>query len=290
MRAVALALSKTVVFRVEFHIIMQFSSWNSKLALAGLTVAGAFALQQPMQAASYTVDDFSQFGAGESIEGMGTVHELLDIDAIYGEAVAIFEGGAKAEGEAGWGVKENDTWSYQSNTGTRINGGTYLGGFSEVGTSKNSRNNSFRFTFKDGFVASDFSLLMLDYGDYNAFGAGEHNVYLTAFSGDEEVSQSVLSGNGKENQGDATAGTDSSATRFGRTNLSVQGEGITHVELTFDFMKGDNLNEKSFDPFLGFDSLSFTAAEADVPEPASALAVLAVGAVGTAALKRKKTA
>ncbi|NEQ47063.1 MAG: PEP-CTERM sorting domain-containing protein [Leptolyngbya sp. SIOISBB] len=267
---------------------MQFSSWNSKLALAGLTVAGAFALQQPMQAASYTVDDFSQFSAGESIEGMGTVHELLDIDAIYGEAVAIFEGGAKAEGEAGWGVKESDTWSYQSNTGTRINGGTHLGGFSEVGTNKNSRNNSFRFTFKEGFVASEFSLLMLDYGDYNAFGAGEHNVYLTAFSGDQQVGQNSLSGNGGVGgNGDATKVDNDN---FGRTNLSVQGEGITHVELTFDFMKGDNLNEKSFDPFLGFDSLSFTAAEADVPEPASALAVLAVGAVGTAALKRKKTA
>ncbi|MEM1278431.1 MAG: PEP-CTERM sorting domain-containing protein [Cyanobacteria bacterium P01_H01_bin.152] len=269
---------------------MQFYSWNSKLALAGLTVAGAFALQQPMQAAIYTVDDFSQFGAGESIEGMGTVHELLDIDAIYGEAVAIFEGGAKAEGEAGWGVKENGTWSYQSNTGTRINGGTNLGGFSEVSTRKNDRNNSFRFTFKEGFVASDFSLLMLDYGDYNAFGASEHNVYLTAFSGDKEVSQASLSGSGKESRGDATAGTDSSATRFGRTNLSVQGQGITHVELTFDFMKGDNEHYKSFDPFIGFDSLSFTAEAADVPEPTSALAVLAVGAVGTAALKRKKNA
>ncbi|MEM1311652.1 MAG: PEP-CTERM sorting domain-containing protein [Cyanobacteria bacterium P01_H01_bin.153] len=260
---------------------MQFSSLGSKLALAGLAVAGTLAMQQPTQAASYTVDDFSQFESGQSIEGLGTVHELLNIDAISGDAVAIFEGGQKTD----------STWSYQSNTGTRINGGLNLGGFSEVSTKKNDRNNSFRFTFKEGFVASEFSLLMLDYGDYNAFGAGEHNVYLTAYNGEQQVSQDSLSGNGKAGGGDATDY--SSNSPFGRTNLAVQGENITSVELTFDFMKGNNSYDKSFDPFLGFDSLSFTANQADavdVPEPASALAILAIGAVGTTALKRKKTA
>ncbi|MGD1861859.1 MAG: PEP-CTERM sorting domain-containing protein [Leptolyngbyaceae cyanobacterium] len=261
---------------------MQFSSLSSKLALAGLAVAGTVAMQHPTQAASYTVDDFSQFESGQSIEGLGTVHELLNIDAVNGDAVAIFEGGEKTD----------STWSYQSNTGTRINGGLNLGGFSEVGTKKNNRNNSFRFTFKDGFVASEFSLLMLDYGDYNAFNAGEHNVYLTAYSGEQQVSQDSLSGQGGVGgKGDATYLGESN--NFGRTNLAVAGENITAVELTFDFMKGNNTYDKSFDPFLGFDSLSFTASSVeatDVPEPASALALLAVGAVGTTALKRKKAA
>ena len=277
---------------------MQFSSLSSKLALAGLTVAGTFALQQPMQAASYVVDDFTQFSAGESIEGMGKVHELLNIQATgqNGEedAVAVFSGGAQTTDSEFWGLTQGDAWSYQSNDqdagGNRINGGMNLGGFS-VGSKDKSRVNSFLFELKEGFLASEFSLLMLDYGDYDAFGAGEHNVYLTAYSGDQQVSQDSLSGSGKESGGDATAY--SSNSPFGRTNLSVQGEGITSVELTFDYMKNGSTFDKSFDPFLGIDSLSFSAAAAesvDVPEPASALALLAIGAVGTTALKRKKAA
>lgn len=258
---------------------MKFSNTGSKLALAGLAIAGAFAVQQPMQAASYVVDDFTKFEAGQSVEGLGTVHELLNIDAINSEAVAIFQGSEKTD----------DVWSYQSNTGTRINGGLSFGGFSEVGTRKGDRNNSFEFTFAEGVTVSDFSLLMLDYGDYNAFGAQGHNVFLTAYSGDQQVGQDSLSGRGNVSGGDATS--PDGVTEFGRTNLAVQGEDITSVKLTFDFQKGDATYNKSFDPFLGFDSLSFTANEAesaDVPEPATALALLVVGAVGTTTLKRKK--
>ncbi|MGD1929013.1 MAG: PEP-CTERM sorting domain-containing protein [Leptolyngbyaceae cyanobacterium] len=164
-----------------------------------------------------------------------------------------------------------------------------MGGFSEVSSNRNARNNSFEFTFAEGTTVSDFSLLMLDYGDYNAFGAQGHNVFLTAYSGDQQIGQDSLAGQGKASGGDANS--PDGVTEFGRTNLAVQGENITSVKLTFDFQKGGDTHNKSFDPFLGFDSLSFTANEADsadVPEPATALALLVVGAVGTTTLKRKK--
>lgn len=261
---------------------MKFSNTKSKLALTGLAIAGAFAVQQPMQAASYVVDDFTQFEAGQSVEGLGTVHELLNIDATYGDAVAIFPDS----------TKESGNWSYASN-GTHANsdsnGGLNLGGFSEVSSNKNSRNNSFEFTFAEGITVSDFSLLMLDYGDYNAFSAQGHNVFLTAYSGDQQVGQDSLAGSGWEAGGDANS--PDGVTEFGRTNLAVEGENITSVKLTFDFQKGDTTYNKSFDPFLGFDSLSFTASDADsadVPEPTTAIALLVIGAVGTTTLKRKK--
>lgn len=259
----------------------------SKLALAGLAAAGAIAVQQPMQAATYVeIDDFAALGfaSGDSIEGEDKFDYIM-IDALHGDAVAIFGGESKNSGN----------WSYQSRKGTGSNGGLLGGGFSEVGTNKNARNNSFRFTFKDGYTASTFSLLMMDYGDYNPFKAKSYGAYLMAYDINGEKIEGVFDSlvydhQAKEGEkakyGDAT----DSRGLYGQTELSVQGEGIAYLDLTFDFLdKKGNSYDKSFDPFIGFDKVSFTAHES-VPEPASILGLLAVGAIGTTVIKRNKAA
>ena len=260
---------------------MRFLSNQSKVVLASLTVLGTFLVQNPSQAAQYFVDDFSGFDVGQDIEGLGAVHELLNINAVNGDARAI---------NTYVGAKDNNLWSYQSNDANGKNGGLNLGGFAEVGTNKNNRDNTFEFTFAEGVKVSEFSLLMVDYGDYNAFRADQHNAFLTAYNGaDEQVGQVSLSGNGKMAGGDANNTGDS---LFGRTNLTVFGEDITKVSLTFDYVNAQGKQNKSFDPFLGFDYVAFTTQDdvTDVPEPASALALLAAGSVGLAGIKRKLAA
>ena len=250
---------------------MKLSIMNPKNALLGLTFLGALSVQQPLQAAFYSVDDFSGFEVGQSIEGLGTVHELLNIDAIYGNGIALFPD----QGHTAYGAYNADTGRHSDK-----NGSLNLGGFADK-----QKKNAFSFTFAEGIKVSEFSLNMLDYGDWNPNGASWHQVSLTAYNAlgtilsQDVIEHQTQAGRTVGLEGDAAFTTD--ANRFGSTLLSVMGEDITKVELTFDNNGGRE--GYSSDPNVGFDFVSFTTQEngaASVPEPASTLALLAIGAVG----------
>ncbi len=268
---------------------MKISALNSKLALVGLAALSVVAVQKPMQAEEITVD-FSQLQSGQSVEGLGTVHDLLEIDATHGDGIMVTEGGSHTAYGA-W-VKETGKHSVK-------NGGAGAGAFADQG-----KNNSFSFSFAPDVTVSNFSLEMLDYGDWNPEKATKHGVYLTAFNavGDlidqfslehqtgasqNDVANNIYKARTVGLAGDAFEST--SASNFGETLLSVAGEGISRVELTFANNSQKRAGQSS-DPNIAFRALSFTAdtTAEKVPEPASMLGLLAVGALGASSARKRQ--
>ncbi len=272
---------------------MKLSALNSKIALISLTALSVLSLQNGVKAEEI-VADFSQLEAGESVEGLGAVHELLNIQALTGDGIAVFEG----EGPGAYGA-----WVKETGKHSVKNGGLSAGGFANK-----QKNNAFTFSFAEDVTVSDFSLEMKDYGDWNPNKATKHGVYLTAFNafGDvvdlfslehetkaakDDIANNIFKSNTVGLRGDVFEATD--ANPFGDTLLSVSGEGITRIELTFD-NNSDERAGMSSDPNVAFGALAFNAnpsvsSGVDVPEPASMLSLLAIGAMGAgSALKRKR--
>jgi hypothetical protein len=198
-----------------------------------------------------TVVDFTQFAPGASVEELGTVLPDLNIQA-DGTAIAIFEGitpGAYGAPNGG---------------GSVTNGGTGpLGGFSDTSHVSSRTAHYYEFTFTEGKPVSDFSLRMLDYGDWNPSANTHHIVTMTAYDGDGGfVDQMVLefyspgTGNPRSsynpNYGDLYLTGDAVNALPGQPGnwlWQVSGEGIAKVVL--DFGEG-------FDPNIGFDLMDYT--------------------------------
>jgi hypothetical protein len=180
------------------------------------------------------------------VEGVGAVAPYLDIDA-KGTAVKIQEATLPT--------------IYSAPGDNPIpNGGLAVGGgFSDLTSRDAKQAHRYVFTFA-GISVSDFSLHMLDFGDYNPSASALHSVSLTAY--DENgmlIAQQGLSYTTPEEKtprdsdlygdmwfsGDAVT---ASSGQPGNWTWSVSGDGITQVILDFGV---------GFDPFTGFDTLSY---------------------------------
>ncbi|UCD76122.1 MAG: hypothetical protein JSV91_04205 [Phycisphaerales bacterium] len=198
--------------------------------------------------------DFTTVAAGASVEGLGTVHTDLNIQS-PGNAVRIVAGGAAA-----YGAPNNP--NCHDIAGYPPNGciDAVYGGFSQTG-SDGSKTHRYTFTFSPGMTVSDFSLRMLDYGDYNPSKADYHYARMYAVNAsDGVVDEHILDywSDGTGNPTDSAYGNllcgagdacDSQPGDPGNWTWSVAGEGIVRIELEF----GEGL-----DPKIGFDSVAFT--------------------------------
>ena len=191
--------------------------------------------------------DFSQIAVGQSVEGMGAVAPNLNIGAL-GTAVKIEEG--------------VDPAAYGSPNGAPINNGGLVpgGGFSDVGTFL-SGPHQYTFTFASGVTASQFSLRMQDYGDYNPTMSASHYVSATAY----DINGSILSIQEIDYTTPAVVSPTSSSIfgnvfitgdavyalpgQIGLWTWNLSGAGIAKVVLDF----GDGI-----DPAYGLDLLSYT--------------------------------
>jgi hypothetical protein len=187
---------------------------------------------------------FAQIPAGNSVEGLGAVDPLLNIDA-RGTAVHIMEGMDPAT----YGSLVNG--SPVGNTGLVAGGG-----FSDLTTQLASQAHQYTFTFASGITVSNFSLHMLDYGDYNPTSASSHMVTMTAYNAnDVAVASQQLSyttaGSISSVYGDLLVSGDAilaTPGQPGNWTWNVSGIGIVRVVLEFGV---------GFDPNIGFDLLSF---------------------------------
>jgi len=188
--------------------------------------------------------DFSQIAVGESVEGLDVVAPNLNIDAI-GTAVKIM-----ADTFPTGYISLNDIGNEFLPAG---------GGFTDMTTKRASQPHQYTFTFAPGTSVSNFSLHMLDYGDYNPSLATSHYVSMTAYDANDnivslqEVQYTTEPGSLISNlygdlkfTGDATA----SPGQLGNWTWNVSGSGIVKVVLEFGI---------GFDPAIGFDELSFIA-------------------------------
>jgi hypothetical protein len=194
--------------------------------------------------------DFNAVQAGQSVEGLGVVAPYLNIDA-KGMAVKISQGQAPA--------------SYFAPNGSgNIHGGLGgNGGFSDVVTRDALQAHQYTFTFAAGVSITNFSLRMLDYGDWNPTFATSHYVSMTAYdvSGNivsrEELSYTTppdYAPRSSDLYGDLFNTGDAFMAPLGQPGnwiWNVSGNGIVRVELEMGV---------GFDPWTGFDSLSFTVA------------------------------
>jgi hypothetical protein len=181
---------------------------------------------------------------------MGVVAPDLNIDAV-GTAIKIVE----AMGPTAYGAPNNSDNKI-------INGAlSASGGFIDMTTQVSKLPHHFSFTFAPGVSVTNFSLRMLDYGDWNPSLSTLHELNMTAFdSNGVVVSRQELnfttpgvSAPRSSNlygdlwiTGDAVTATDGQP---GKWTWSVSGQGIVRVELEFG---------AGHDPAVGFDSLSYT--------------------------------
>jgi len=192
--------------------------------------------------------DFSALNPGDSVEGLDTVSLGLEIDAVGGNAVVLMPGDVTA---VTYGAP---------NGGSSIKNGCMdsTGGFADADV---NRIHYYVFTF-DGKSVSEFSLHMLDFGDYNPTRSTEHLVTMTAYDAlGGEVNSDTLeytsssAGNPRANgsnvgdlylTGDACNALPGEP---GNWTWEVSGSGIVKVELVVN---------KGIDPNIAFDNLCFT--------------------------------
>ena len=196
--------------------------------------------------------DFSKVGVNQSVEGFGVVAPFLNIDAT-GTAVRV--------------AQNADPIIYFAPNGPAAisNGGlTATGGFSDLVTRQANGVQGYNFTFAPGVSVTNFSLHMLDFGDYNPppFSNTSHYVSLTAYNANNNVVDqqeldyttmgevtprtSNLYGDLRLN-GDAVS---APAGQPGNLTWNLSGQGIVRVVLEFA--------AEGYDPNFALDLLSFT--------------------------------
>ena len=194
-----------------------------------------------------TVDpDFSQLPVGGSVEGLGTVHPYLNIDA-KDTAVHILE------------ATEPAVYASTVNGAPLYNAGMVAsGGFSDPTIHTLSQPHQYIFTFAPGVSVSNFSLHMLDFGDYNPTGSPSTVVSMTAYNASNVVVESqqlsyTSVGGISPQYGDLSISGDALSAipgQPGNWTWNISGSGIVRVVLE---------EGSGYDPNVGFDLLSFTA-------------------------------
>jgi len=200
---------------------------------------------------------------GDCVEGLGTVHDLLDIsDAIIGENLILIQEGVEPKAYTGGEEGINECLDPVNESGHGF------GNEPEV-----TETEDLTFTFAPSINVTSFSIRMVDYGDNFAYLIYQqnttHEVRLVAYNieGDEVAADSLTftsTGYGTilpTSQGDiplSTAGDACCADtgQPGQWMFSVSGQGITCVEL--QFIPDDIGWLVSTDADVAFDDICFT--------------------------------
>jgi hypothetical protein len=195
--------------------------------------------------------DFESLQQDTSVEGLGTVHALLDIDA-GGNGIVLGEG--MLPSTYGGGL-ENWPNGCLGNPGGYTYGedSQYGQGFADL-----DKWHDYLFSFAAGTTVSQFSITMLDFGDYNPTNSEYHEVRLAAYDADgylvdEDVlayeSTSQLNPPEHRYSGDACFAQPGD---LGNYTFEVTGSGIAWVVLEIT---------AGIDPNIAFDDIAFTACE-----------------------------
>jgi hypothetical protein len=223
------------------RIVLEFGAgYDPNIAFDTLTFTTECLVCEPLALAA----DISNVQNDRSMEGVAVVAPYLIIDAIgttkrISSGVAPFVFGAP-----------NTTFATN-------NGLAASGGFSDVDTRNAVQPHRYTFSFTPGVSVSQFSLHMLDYGDFNPSGSTSHVVTMTAYNvSNGVVEQQVLDFTSLNLQspqygdlllsGDAITATPGQP---GNWTWNVSGSGIVTVVLEFG---------AGYDPNIAFDTLTFT--------------------------------
>ena len=215
--------------------------------------------------------DFSSLSPGDSVEGAGTVHPLLEITSTNGAGVALFPGVLPR------------TYGAPNGSGSMPNGGISPGG--GFGDINSARRHDFEFTFASGITVDAFSIRMVDYGDFNKAHATSHSVTLEALNAlgvivDSDVlsyTSTAATNPRSGSAGDLFLTGDAVNALPGEPGLftfSLSGLGISKVRILYAHNGPDRAPGAPSDPNIAFDTLEIDFRS--VPEPGS-LALLLGG-------------
>ena len=195
---------------------------------------------------SFFVSDFSNIPTDQSVEGLGKVAPHLEIKAKR-LAVKVAEGLPPTV--------------YFAPPGSGIGNGMMAadGGFSDVGTKNLLEPHLYNFTFAPGVSITNFSLHMLDFGDWNPTLSTSHLASMTAYDVNgnvisreklDYITQARQSPDSSNLYGDLRANGDASARpgQPGNWIWNVAGNGIVKVVLEFG---------AGHDPNIAFDLLHY---------------------------------
>jgi hypothetical protein len=209
----------------------------------------SFTTECPQACSPNTVTpDLSNLVVGQSVEGLGVIAPGLNIDA-KGTAVKLLP------------LMEPAAYASIASTGPAINGNIIASGaFTDIPTKNALQPHSYTFTFAPGMSISQFSLHMLDFGDWNPTATADHYVSMTAYDSlggivaKQELSYHtppVAGPRESDLYGDLGFTGDASAApgQPGNWTWNVNGAGIVKVILEFGV---------GHDPAIAFDLLSFT--------------------------------
>jgi len=223
-----------------------------------------------MSAEEIVCADFSQLAAGESVEGLGTIQPQLNITTSGGNTEVIDEG-----------VAPGAYNSPNGESGIPNNGVGDLAGFAD-----RNRLHDYVFTFAPDVTVDYFSAKMLDFGDFNAPNATEHEVSLVAYDADgNEITNDVLffTSDGKTTPRDGSAGdlwitgdaTTAAPGQPGNYTFTVAGNGIARLEMHYAH-NGDGSQDTPSDPYFGMAVLCFQAEQSqpELDPPTAALTQL----------------
>ncbi len=153
-----------------------------------VSLALAISLGGGVLADETVVVDFEtvMLAPGDSVEGLGTVSPHLNIDATFGTAVLVAEGKTPIVYGAPNGIL-SVRQGCMGNPGEFVSdgGSVYGQGFSDFDSFRDQaaspNTHSYVFGFSPGRTVSEFSIRLLDYGDFNPTRSSFHNVELLAF-------------------------------------------------------------------------------------------------------------
>ena len=187
--------------------------------------------------------DFSAVKLGASVEGMGKVIPNLNIDA-KGTAVRVLQGNAPF------------LYSSTVNGQSVDNAGVLFGGFGDPTTQKEKGEPRYTFTFATGYSVSEFTLDMLDFGDFNPKSSKTHVVKMTAYDAagavlaEQTLSYTSNGGTVSPEYGSMLIAGDATTAlpgQPGNYSWRVTGNGITKVILSFP---------AGYDPNIAFEKLA----------------------------------
>jgi hypothetical protein len=205
--------------------------------------------------------DFESLEPGSSVEGLGTVHRHLNISTTGGNTRVIVEG-ALNNSYGSYGAPNDPNMNMLVGCLGAPGSGVPVSGRGK-GFADYDRRHDYVFTFSPKETVRDFSVTMLDFGDFNPTMYASHEVSLTAYDAENKVvDKDTLSYKSSREPnprssdfgdlwyaGDAcTAKTDFPNQEPGIWTFKVTGSKIVRVE--FDLVTGG-------DTAIGFDNIQF---------------------------------
>ncbi|HAS46573.1 MAG TPA: hypothetical protein DCS93_39185 [Microscillaceae bacterium] len=188
-----------------------------------------------------------------SVEGLGKVHPMLNITTSKGKARVLYEDGKQSVYTA---PNDKNAPNGKTKNGCIGNGR----GFADTDSQK-KRLHDYVFTFENNAAVKNFSMQMLDFGDYNAAKANVQSVILVGYNANGDVVDTDSLIVTKTSHGNLKLTGDACSAQPGEPGnytFNIVGDGITKVKVLY-YNDGTNQygGNRPSDPNIAIGNICF---------------------------------